>query len=51
MLRFSTAAQVLQTMSAEQRAGLTGLKLRYKARDFALKTVASQRDQFKRCVP
>ena len=36
-------------MSVEQREGLTGLKLRYKARDFALKTVASQREQFKRC--
>jgi len=40
--------KVLQSMTAEQREKLEGLKLRYKARDFALKTVAKQRDQFKR---
>ena len=35
-------------MTQEQREQLTSLKLRYKARDFALKTVKAQRDQFKR---
>ncbi len=48
--RCAACSQVLQAMSTEQREGLTALKLRYKARDFALKTVASQREQFKRCV-
>ena len=37
-------------MTDEQRAGLTPIKLRRKARDFAMKAVKSQRDQFKRCV-
>lgn len=40
--------QVLQSMTQEQREQLTSLKLRYKARDFALKAVKAQRDQFKR---
>lgn len=43
-------AQVLQAMTQEQREVLTTLKMRYKARDFAIKTVKSQRDQFKRCA-
>ena len=34
----------------EQRRELTPLKLRRKARDFALKAVKAQRDQFKRCA-
>jgi hypothetical protein len=42
--------QVLQSMTAEQRDALTPLKLRYKARDFAMKEVAAQREQFKRWV-
>lgn len=41
-------AQVLQTMPAEERKALTPIQLRHKARDFALKTVDSQRSQFKR---
>lgn len=49
-LWLSLCLQVLQSMTAEQREKLEGLKLRYKARDFALKTVAKQRDQFKRCL-
>ena len=40
--------KVLQNLSAEQRAGLTPIKLRWKARDFALKTVDQQRKSFKR---
>jgi isoleucyl-tRNA synthetase len=40
--------KVLQTLSAEQRANLTPIKLRWKARDFALKTVDRQRNSFKR---
>eukprot|EP00873_Tetraselmis_striata_P008372 jgi/Tetstr1/428636/TSEL_018624.t1 len=40
--------KVLQSMSDEARANLTPLKLRYKARDFAVKTMKSQRDQFRR---
>jgi len=40
--------KVLQSMGEEQRRGLSPLKLRYKARDFALKTMKSQREQFKR---
>lgn len=40
--------KVLQSMSDEARAKLTPLKLRYKARDFAVKTMKSQRDQFRR---
>ena len=40
--------KVLQAMDAEARAKLTPLKLRYKARDFALKTIDRQRDSFKR---
>lgn len=42
--------KVLQSMSEEQREGLTSIKLRRKARDFALKTVEKQKEQFKRCV-
>ena len=42
--------QVLQSMTDEQRAALTPIKLRRKARDFAMKAVKSQRDQFKRCA-
>jgi isoleucyl-tRNA synthetase len=40
--------KVLQTLNAEQRANLTPIKLRWKARDFALKTVDRQRNSFKR---
>lgn len=40
--------KVLQTLSADQRADLTPIKLRRKARDFALKTVDRQRNSFKR---
>jgi len=35
-------------MNDEDRAKLTPIKLRYKARDFALKTMKAQREQFKR---
>lgn len=41
-------AQVLQAMPEEARLNLTPLKLRRKARDFALKTVDAQRTAFKR---
>jgi isoleucyl-tRNA synthetase len=40
--------KVLQGMSKEERAELTPLKLRHKARDFALKAVDEQRQGFKR---
>ena len=40
--------KVLQTMSDEQRRELTTIKLRRKARDFALKAVNQQRQGFKR---
>lgn len=40
--------KVLQSMSDEQRQELDPIKLRRKARDFALKTVKAQREQFKR---
>jgi isoleucyl-tRNA synthetase len=40
--------KVLQKLSAEQRAELTPIKLRWKARDFALKTVEQQRKGFQR---
>ena len=40
--------KVLQSMDAEARKALTPIKLRYKAKAFAMKTVASQREQFKR---
>ena len=43
--------QVLQAMTEEQRRGLDPIKLRRKARDFALKTVKSQRNQFQRFAP
>ena len=47
---FRGGMQVLQGMTEEQRAGLTPIKLRRKARDFAMKAVKSQRDHFKRCA-
>lgn len=40
--------KVLQGMTDEQRQGLNTIKLRRKARDFALKAVNVQRDSFKR---
>ncbi len=40
--------KVLQNLNAEQRAALTPIKLRWKARDFALKTMDQQRKGFKR---
>lgn len=40
--------KVLQKLDAEARANLTPLKLRYKARAFALKTIDEQRESFKR---
>lgn len=40
--------KVLQSLSSEQREGLTPLKLRYKARDFALKTQKKQAEGFQR---
>lgn len=40
--------QVLQTLSDDERRDLTAVALREKAREFALKTVDSQRAQFKR---
>lgn len=40
--------QVLQQLPDEERRSLTPIELRQRARDFALKTVDSQRAQFKR---
>ena len=40
--------KVLQSMDAEARKNLTPIKLRYKAKAFAEKTVKAQREQFKR---
>ena len=40
--------KVLQKMKSEQRANLTPLKLRWKARDFAFKTVEKQSQGFQR---
>jgi isoleucyl-tRNA synthetase len=40
--------KVLQAMKSEERQQLTPLKLRQKARDFALKTMDEQRQDFKR---
>lgn len=40
--------KVLQGLSPEQRKELTPISLRRKARDFALKTMKAQRDQFRR---
>jgi isoleucyl-tRNA synthetase len=40
--------KVLQSMDAEARKELTPIKLRYKAKKFAMKTVDNQREQFKR---
>ena len=40
--------KVLQSMDAEARKALSPIKLRYKAKKFAMKTVDSQRKQFKR---
>ena len=42
--------KVLQAMNDEQRRELTTIKLRRKARDFALKAVNQQREGFKRCA-
>ncbi|MDB9316045.1 isoleucine--tRNA ligase [Spirulina sp. CS-785/01] len=40
--------KVIQKLKSKERAALTPLKLRQKARDFALSTFAEQRDGFKR---
>jgi isoleucyl-tRNA synthetase len=40
--------KVLQTLKSEERKALTPLKLRQKAKEFALKTVDEQRQAFKR---
>ena len=40
--------KVLQSMKSKEREGLTPLKLRHKARDFALKTQQEQAESFKR---
>lgn len=40
--------KVLQSMKSKEREGLTPLKLRHKARDFALKTQQKQAESFKR---
>lgn len=40
--------KVLQSMKKEEREGLTPLKLRYRARDFALQTQKEQCEAFKR---
>jgi isoleucyl-tRNA synthetase len=40
--------KVLQSMDADARKELSPIKLRYKAKKFAMKTVESQRDQFMR---
>ncbi len=40
--------KVLQSLSQEERKALDTLGLRAKAKEFALKTVDSQREQFKR---
>ncbi len=40
--------KVLQAMDAEARENLTPIKLRYKAKAFALKTIDRQRESFKR---
>ena len=40
--------KVLQGMTDEQRRDLTTIKLRRKARDFALNAVNQQRESFKR---
>ncbi len=40
--------KVLQTLKSDERRDLTPLKLRQKAKDFALKTVDQQRENFKR---
>ena len=40
--------KVLQNLKSEQRKALTPLKLRWKARDFAKKTVEKQRKSFMR---
>ena len=40
--------KVLQSMKSKERAGLTPITLREKAKAFALETVDSQREQFKR---
>ena len=43
--------QVLQGMKEQERLQLDAVKLRRKARDFANKTVKSQKAQFQRYVP
>lgn len=43
--------KVLQGLSPEQRRELTPIALRRKARDFALKTMKAQREQFRRLQP
>ena len=45
----AAGAQVVQAMSEQQRADLTPLQLRRKAREFALKTTKAQSGQFQRC--
>jgi isoleucyl-tRNA synthetase len=40
--------KVLQTLKSDERRALTPLKLRQKAKEFALKTVDQQRESFKR---
>ncbi|WP_072621775.1 isoleucine--tRNA ligase [Spirulina major] len=40
--------KVIQTIDREERKTMTPLALRYKARDFAIATMAAQRDGFKR---
>jgi isoleucyl-tRNA synthetase len=41
--------KVLQTLKSEERKNLTPLKLRHRARDFALEAMAGQRESFQRC--
>ena len=41
--------KVLQKMKSKEREKLTPLKLRHKARDFAMDAIEEQRGQFKRC--
>ena len=48
--KFLLGLQVLQLLSEEQRRELTPIQLRRKAREFALKTVKSQKVQFQRCA-
>jgi isoleucyl-tRNA synthetase len=41
--------KVIQNLDQSERASLTPLALRHRARDFALEAMAGQRNQFKRC--